>query len=121
MKIKKFNESTVTGDKWTEDEIDNTILNYELISGSIIEFLSYTKPEKLKLAMWQKYNDNIENYTVYEMRFCDPYNDNNYFSANFKSKNGRQINYTFSKDESGNLIEFMNDPDMYKEKDKYNL
>lgn len=114
MKIKKFNEST---NNWSEIKIKKTYDDWYEIGSLILDYL--------ELYHNGVFEVDKKNYIIEQFWFNEDNDDReNWFSVYYEHYNKNKsntINYTFSFEEFDKLLEFMNNPNAYKQANKYNL
>jgi len=125
MKIKRFDNinENFSMETWTEEKfekIDNMRKQLEKVDESacylIAEYMTFNFIDELELE-----EDCIDEFTV--LRYEKYENDINYsLYVNYQKEYGDDVEWiSFTHKQFADLLEYMNNPDLYKSSKKYNL
>jgi len=116
MKYLKIFEENSNG-KWSLGKIEELYDDMANMSSLICQYL-FTNKFIIQPKNKEPYHYNLEEF------WFDGEGDESFFSVSYKESiqfKPHTFNYDFTKQQFDDLIEFMNDPEMYKNAGKYNL
>ena len=103
MKIKRFNESNISGIKWNEEKVLKTLDEYYKLSNDIEEYI--------------KWKENIKDVYIDEIDYVE----GSSMILRLDEYNTELIGQAYEIDNVKELFDFIDNPELYKEKNKYNI